>query len=164
MAFSLNKAQLIGNVTRDPEVRVAGGQKVATFGLATNFSWKDAATGQRKDKAEFHNIVAWRRLAEICEQYVRRGSKIYVEGRIQTREWEGEDGVKRYKTEITMDNMIMLDKKGDFASVPVSSSEPVGEAVADQPREQRSVKPKETTEAVAPQAVEEEVAMDDLPF
>src|SRR3989338_10502031 len=115
MAFSLNRAQLIGNVTRAPEVKMAGSQKVATFGIATNFSWTDQ-TGQRKEKAEFHNIVAWRKLAEICEQYLRKGSKVYIEGRIQTRDWEGEDGVKRYRTEVIVENMIMLDKKGDAAS------------------------------------------------
>lgn len=158
MAFSLNRAQLIGNVTRNPEVRVAGTQKVATFGIATNFSWKDAASGQRKEKVEFHNIVAWRRLAEICEQYLRKGSKIYVEGRIQTRDWEGEDGVKRYRTEILMENMIMLDKKGDAVSAPMSndSQEP---AFAASPREKKGLKAT-PSEPVA----EEEVSIDDLPF
>ncbi len=156
MAFSLNRAQLIGNVTRAPEVRLAGGQKVATFGVATNFSWKDQ-TGQRKDRAEFHNVVAWRKLAEICEQYLRKGSKVYIEGRIQTRDWEGEDGVKRYRTEIVVDNMIMLDKKGDAVSAPISNDE----EAADRP--QRNIKEgKKTSEPVQPQ--EEEVSIDDLPF
>lgn len=114
MAMSLNRAQIIGNVTRDPEVRqIPGGQSVATFGVATNFRWKNSA-GELQNKAEFHNIVAWRKLAEICSQYLRKGSKVYIEGRIQTRDWQGEDGVKRYRTEIVADNMIMLDKKGDF--------------------------------------------------
>lgn len=106
--MSLNRAQLIGNLTRDPELRqIPGGSTVASFSIATNFSWKDAS-GQRQDKAEFHNIVAWRKLAEICGQYLKKGAKVFIEGRIQTRDWEGEDGVKRYRTEIVADNMIML--------------------------------------------------------
>lgn len=112
MAMSLNRAQLIGNVTRDPELKqIPGGQTVASFSIATNFVWKDQS-GQRQEKAEFHNIVAWRKLAEIVGQFVKKGSKVYVEGRIQTRDWEGEDGVKRYRTEIVAENVIMLDKKG----------------------------------------------------
>jgi single-strand DNA-binding protein len=113
MAMSLNRVQLIGNLTRDPEMRqVPGGQTVASFSIATNFSWTDQS-GQRQDKPEYHNIVAWRKLAEIIGQYLRKGSKIFIEGRLQTREWEGEDGVKRFRTEIVADNMIMLDRKGN---------------------------------------------------
>ncbi|MBI2639023.1 single-stranded DNA-binding protein [Candidatus Peregrinibacteria bacterium] len=160
MAFSLNRAQLIGNVTRAPEVRLAGGQKVATFGVATNFSWKDQ-TGQRKDRAEFHNIVAWRKLAEICEQYLHKGSKVYIEGRIQTRDWEGEDGVKRYRTEIVLDNMIMLDKKGDAVSAPISNDDEPADQPADRP--QRNIKVEKKT-AKEEQPQEEEVSIDDLPF
>lgn len=112
MSMSLNRVQLIGNLTRDPEMKqIPGGQVVTSFGLATNFSWKDQS-GQQQTKTEFHNIVAWRRLAEICGQYLKKGSKIFAEGRLQTRDWEGEDGVKRYRTEIVLDNMIMLDSKG----------------------------------------------------
>ncbi len=111
MAMSLNRAQLIGNLTRDPEMRqIPGGQIVSTFGMATNFTWTDQS-GQKQSKPEYHNIVAWRKLGEICGQYLRKGSKVYIEGRIQTREWEGEDGNKRYRTEIVADNMIMLDRK-----------------------------------------------------
>ncbi len=162
MAFSLNRAQLIGNVTRAPEVRLAGSQKVATFGMATNFSWKDQ-TGQKKDKVEFHNIVAWRRLAEICEQYLRKGSKLYIEGRIQTRDWEGEDGVKRYRTEIVVENMIMLDKKGDAMSAPISDDGQQEAASSFQPvRQQKTIKEKKSVQDEQPQ--EEEVSIDDLPF
>lgn len=110
--MSLNRVQLIGNLTRDPEVKqIPGGQTVATFGVATNFSWKDSA-GNRQTKVEFHNIVAWRKLAEICGQYLKKGGKVFIEGKIQTRDWEAEDGTKRYRTEIVADNMIMLDRKG----------------------------------------------------
>ncbi len=113
MAMSLNRAQIIGNLTRDPELRqIPGGQTVATFSVATNFTWTDSS-GQKQERAEFHNVVAWRKLAEICGQYLKKGGKVFIEGRIQTRDWEGEDGVKRYRTEIIADNMIMLDRKGE---------------------------------------------------
>lgn len=160
MAFSLNRAQIIGNVTRLPEVKMANNTKVATFGVATNFVWKDQA-GVKKEKVEFHNVVAWRRLAEICEQYVRKGSKIYVEGRIQTRDWEGEDGVKRYRTEIVMDNLILLDKKG--ASTDAASGEQESGSFRSpfQPvREQRNLKEKKEEG----ETKEEEISIDDLPF
>jgi single-strand DNA-binding protein len=118
MAMSLNRAQIIGNLTRDPEVRqIPGGQIVATFGVATNFTWVDQ-TGQKQEKPEFHNIVAWRKLAEICGQYLKKGSKDFIEGRIQTRTWEAEDGTKKYRTEIIAENMIMLDRKMDNISSP----------------------------------------------
>lgn len=123
--MNLNKAMLIGNLTRDPEIRnTPTGQSVASFSIATNYVWTDQS-GQKRDKAEFHNIVAWRRLAEICGQYLKKGSKIYIEGRLQTRDWVGQDGVKRYRTEIIAENMIMLDRAGAGASGSMSrSSEP----------------------------------------
>ncbi len=103
---------IIGNLTRDPELRnTASGQSVASFSVATNLIWTDQS-GQKQKKTEFHNIVAWRKLAEICAKYLHKGSKIYVEGRLQTTDWTGQDGVKRYRTEIVMENMIMLDSKG----------------------------------------------------
>lgn len=106
--MDLNKAMLIGNVTQDPESRTTPqGQNVCSFSVATNFSWTDQS-GQKQSRAEFHNIVAWRKLADICSQYLKKGKKVYVEGRLQTRNWEGNDGVKRYRTEIIADNMIML--------------------------------------------------------
>jgi single-strand DNA-binding protein len=110
--MDLNKAMIIGNVTRDPETRsTANGQPVSSFSIATNLTWTDQS-GQKQQKAEFHNIVAWRKLAEICGQYLKKGSKVYIEGRLQTSDWTGQDGNKRYKTEIVADNMIMLDSKG----------------------------------------------------
>lgn len=151
MAFSLNRAQIIGNVTRAPEVKMAGSQKVATFGVATNFAWKDQ-TGARKERVEFHNVVAWRRLAEICEQYLKKGTKIYIEGRLQTRDWQGQDGIKRYRTEIVADNMIMLDKKGDAPAVMDTADREKG-GIKEPPMETQSM-PQE----------EEEVKIDDLPF
>ncbi|PIR54957.1 single-stranded DNA-binding protein [Candidatus Peregrinibacteria bacterium CG10_big_fil_rev_8_21_14_0_10_36_19] len=153
MAMSLNRVQLIGNLTRDPEMKqIPGGQVVTTFGMATNLTWTDQS-GAKQNKVEFHNVVAWRKLAEICGQYLKRGSKVFVEGRLQTRDWEGEDGVKRYKTEILIENMIMLDSKGG----PVSMDREAGGISSN------SSDDGEYAEA-APVSAGDEVSIDDLPF
>lgn len=164
MAMSLNKVQLIGNLTRDPEVKqIPGGQTVATFGVATNLTWTDQS-GNKQTKTEFHNIVAWRKLAEICGQYLRKGSKVYVEGRLQTRDWEAEDGTKRYRTEIVADNMIMLDRKGEgVAPLASTDREPAGLG-ADSSKEDLPVDGREPSKVAASGGAEEEVSVDDLPF
>jgi single-strand DNA-binding protein len=87
------------------------GTPVVTFGMATNKSWKDS-DGETKELAEFHNLVAWNKMAEICQQLLAKGMKVYIEGSLNTRSWEGDDGVTRYKTEIRIDEMILLDSKG----------------------------------------------------
>jgi single-strand DNA-binding protein len=110
--MNLNKAMIIGNLTRDPELKsTPSGQNVVSFSVATNLIWNDQSGNQQK-KTEFHNIIAWRKLAEICAKYLKKGSKVYIEGRLQTTDWTGNDGVKRYRTEIVAENMIMLDNKG----------------------------------------------------
>ncbi len=110
--MNLNKAMIIGNLTRDPEMRATpSGANVASFSVATSLVWTDQG-GQQQKKTEFHNIVAWRKLAEICGQYLHKGTKVYIEGRLQTTEWAGQDNVKRYRTEIVAENMIMLDRQG----------------------------------------------------
>lgn len=132
--FSLNRATILGNLTRDPEVKqIPSGQSVCTLGVATNRQWTDQS-GQKQEATEFHNVVAWGRLAEICGQYLAKGRKVYIEGRLQTREWEGQDGIKRYRTEIIAENLIMLDRSGAstsqssgasaFASRPASAFVP----------------------------------------
>lgn len=114
--MSLNRAQIIGNLTRDPEIRsTQTGQTVANFGVATSSTWTDSM-GQRQEKTEFHNIVAWGKLAEICGQYLGKGRKVFVEGRLQTREWDTPEGQKRQKTEIIADSMIMLDRSPSGAN------------------------------------------------
>ena len=141
--MDLNKAMLIGNLTRDPEIRnTTTGQPVASFTVVTNYVWTDQA-GQRQEKAEFHNIVAWRRLADICRQYLHKGSKVYVEGRLQTRDWLAQDNTKRYRTELVADNLIMLDRAGS-AGAPFSGptsdqadgNEPSLESLPDNPAEE----------------------------
>ncbi len=105
---SLNKATLIGNLGKDPEVRaIPSGAKVANFSIATTESYT-GKDGQKVDKTEWHNIVMWRGLAEVAEKYLKKGSQVYVEGRLQTRSWDDQNGQKRYTTEIIADNMVML--------------------------------------------------------
>ena len=112
MAGSLNKVMVLGNLTRDPELKqTTNGQSVCTVGLATNRTWSNA-TGEKQEQVEYHNIVVWGKLAEITAQYLQKGRKAYFEGRLQTRDWEGQDGVRRYRTEIVAENMIMLDRSG----------------------------------------------------
>ena len=112
MAKSLNRVMLIGNLGKDPELRyTTSGVAVATFSLATNESWKDA-DGNLQERTEWHNIVAWKKLAEICGEWLKKGKKVYIEGRIQTRSYDDKNtGTKKYITEIVADNMIMLDSK-----------------------------------------------------
>jgi single-strand DNA-binding protein len=112
MSNSLNKVQLIGNLTAEPEVReTPNGQKVATFSVATNRKWKDAS-GVLQEEVEYHNCVAWRGLADIAEQYMHKGKKVYIEGYLKTRSWDDTAGVKRYKTEIVSDQVILLSPAG----------------------------------------------------
>lgn len=108
--MNLNRAMIIGNLTRDPESRTtATGQSVCNFSVATSSQWTDAQ-GAKQERTEYHSIVAWGKLADICTQYLAKGRKVYVEGRLQTREWEGQDGAKKQRTEIVAENMIILDR------------------------------------------------------
>lgn len=108
--MTLNKVMIIGNMARNPELKtIPSGQSVCNFAVATNRQWT-GQDGQKQEQVEFHNIVAWGKLAEICNQYLAKGRKVFIEGRLQTRDWEGQDGVKRYRTEIVAENMIMLDR------------------------------------------------------
>ncbi len=144
--MNLNRAMIIGNLTRDPEVRTTNtGKTVASFGVATNYSWT-GASGQKQEKVEFHNIVAWGKLAEICGQYLAKGRKVYIEGRLQTREWEGQDGHKRNRTEIMAENMIMLDR----GNAPAAAGAPKAAAV-----------PAQAQQAAA---ADDEIRVEDIPF
>jgi single-strand DNA-binding protein len=107
---SVNKVILLGNLTRDPELRHTENKKpVCAFGLATNRSWV-SYDGTKHDETEFHRLVAWDKLAEVCNQYLKKGRKVYVEGRLQTRSYKDKDGVEKAVTEIVLDEMVMLDK------------------------------------------------------
>ncbi|MGI9275323.1 MAG: single-stranded DNA-binding protein [Endozoicomonas sp.] len=116
MARGVNKVILIGNLGQDPEVRFTqNGSAVATLNVATSDSWTDKNTGQRQDRTEWHRVVIFNKLAEICQQYLRKGSKVYLEGRLQTRKWQDQQGQDRYTTEIVANDMQMLDGRQDGA-------------------------------------------------
>ncbi len=153
--MDLNRATIIGNVTRDPEQRtIASGQTVCSFGIATNMQWTDAS-GQKQQRAEFHNIVAWGKLAEICGQYLAKGRKVYIEGRLQTREWEAQDGAKRNRTEIVADNMILLDRKDAGAS----------SASIRKPQDQPSAQASEPAATPIDKGIgDQEIRLEDIPF
>ena len=147
--MDLNRATILGRLTRDPELKtIPSGKSVATFSVATSRVWTDQS-GQKQSQAEYHNIVIWGKMAEVAGQYLRKGSRIYIEGRIQTRDWTPQDGIKRYRTEIVADNMIMLDSKG--GSTPLSS----GSAGASE---------NFAAPSVAEEVVEEEIKVEDIPF
>lgn len=128
---SLNKVMLIGNLTRDPEMRYTpNGAGVCSFGLATNRSWSSGEGGERREETEFHRIVAWNKLAELCAQLLTKGRKVYIEGRLQTRNWEGPEGEKRNATEIVAEDMVLLDSRRDGAG-PMDSQETSYKSEAD---------------------------------
>lgn len=118
MAGSVNKVILVGNLGRDPEVRFAqNGNKIVNMSVATSDSWKDKQTGERKEKTEWHRVVIFNeRLGEVAEKYLKKGSKVYLEGSLQTRKWTGNDGVEKYTTEVVLDRfrgeLTMLDGRG----------------------------------------------------
>lgn len=152
---SLNKVLLIGNLTVDPELRYTPqGTAVATFSVATNRNWTDQA-GQPQEAVEFTRCVVWAKLAEVCSQILKKGKKVYIEGRLQTRQWEAQDKTKRRTTEVIIENMIALSPSGNPvggginiapAAVPVKASKPL--------------KKKE----VKSEAEDEIVAAEDIPF
>ena len=158
--MNLNKAMIIGNLTRDPEIKTTPtGQTVASFAIATNRVWNDKQ-GQKQEQVEFHNVVAWARLAEICGQYIKKGSKIYIEGRLQTRDWTGQDSVKRYRTEIVAENMIMLDRAGG------ANAAPMGGNAAPMPTEQPAPANEPVIDVETPvgESTEEDIKVENIPF
>lgn len=143
--MDLNRVMLLGRLTRDPEVRTTTtGRTVASITVAAGRVWFDA-TGARQEKTEFTPCVLWGKLADIAGQYLSKGRRVYVEGRLETRDWTGQDGVKRYRTEVIVSNLIMLDSPRHAASAPA--------AVAD-----------EVPPPQADEVVEEEIKVEDIPF
>ena len=150
--MNLNRAQIIGNLTRDPESRsTPTGQTVCSFSIATTYSYKDA-NGQKVEKPEYHNIVAWGKLAEICTQFLAKGRKVFAEGRLQTREWTTQDGQKRNRTEIIAENVILLDRPGVGNQPPGAGGFNRGAAGSDEPI------------AVPINNPEDEIKIEDIPF
>ena len=151
MARGVNKVILIGNLGSDPEVRYTPeGRPVANFSLATSESWNDRNTGERQERTEWHRLVLWSKLAEIAGQYLKKGAKIYVEGRLQTRSWDDQSGQKRYTTEIVVNDMQMLDSRGEGG----------GGGYSDRPAGGQNVGPAAQPDAPPPPGGDD----DDLPF
>lgn len=145
-----NLVILLGRVGKDPEIRtLENGSMVATFSVATSESWKDKTTGEKKEVTDWHSVVAWRGLAEIASKYLKKGSQVYIEGKMKTRSWE-KDGVTRYTTEVLADNMTLIGKRSD-------GPPPVGEADEPQGRHRPSEAPAETGSGA-------EASDDSLPF
>ncbi len=160
--MNLNKAIIIGRVTRDPEVRTTpNGQNVASIGVATNRVW-NSNSGERQEKTEFHNVVAWGKLADICGQYLVKGQLVMFEGRLETRTWEGQDGVKRSKTEIIAENMQMGPKaRQDGASSYSGAPKKENSGVAP---EKKAENVEENINIENKSSSEEEIRIEDIPF
>jgi single-strand DNA-binding protein len=168
MARSLNSVQIIGNLTRDPELRYTPtGTAVATIGVATNRSWT-TDTGEKKEETEFHRVVVWNKLAELCAQLLSKGAKVYFHGRLATRAWTGQDGTQKSTTEIVADDMIVLSGKKtvtvepeEVADQPIKEEEPSVAKVAEVKSE---VEEKTSPKAVKEQVEDGDVSPDDIPF
>ena len=177
--MSLNKVMLIGNVGRDPEVRYldgnganGAGTKVATFTLATSERYRDRS-GELRENTEWHNIVAWRQSADIAEKFVRKGTQLFIEGRLRTRSYTGQDGVKKYTTEITVDNLQLLSKRDGAPEDGDSYGAPAGQSFGGNhggyqgapaaPAYQQPAAPAVQPQPAAP-VVDNPAESDDLPF
>lgn len=159
MARSLNRVQLIGNLTRDPELRYTpSGTAVCTFSLATNRSWT-TDTGEKKDEVEFHRVVAWNKLAELCSQFLTKGRKVFVEGRLATRSWNAQDGTQKQTTEIVISDMILLDSRREGGA-----ADQVEESFDEEKKTVKKTTKKEEADEVKEAPSEEEIAPDDIPF
>ncbi len=156
MARGINKVILIGNLGADPEVRyMPSGGAVANVNLATTDSWKDRQSGEQQERTEWHRVVLFGRLGEIAGEYLRKGSKVYIEGRLQTRKWQGQDGQDRYTTEVVANDMQMLDSRSGSTSFAQS---PSSQAPADDWTQTPKSKPAPATSAPA------DDFDDDIPF
>lgn len=165
---SLNKVMLIGNLTRDPELRYTPqGTAVCTMGLATNRTWI-TENGDKKEETEFHRIVAWNKLAELCSQLLFKGRRVYVEGRLQTRQWTAQDGTQRQATEIVIEDMLVLDSRRQGEEAPVSYEEaavsvaPVTAAEVPAVAAEETPQPKPKSKAKKGETAQE--VADDIPF
>lgn len=180
MARSLNKVILIGNLTRDPELRYTPqGTAVCTFGLATNRQWV-TDSGEKKEDVEFHRLVAWNKLAEICSQLLTKGRKVYAEGRLQTRNWIGQDGMQRTTVEVVLSDMIVLDSRKEGVApgtesfdIPDSALKEMGEIPAQDvvvggaqpgPTDDSSPKTKKATKAKKDEKTPETSDEEEIPF
>lgn len=159
MARSLNRVELIGNLTRDPELRYTPqGTAVCTLGIATNRTWQ-TESGEKKEDVEYHRVIAWNKLAELCSQLLTKGRKVYVEGRLQTRSWTAQDGAQKSLTEIVINDMLILDSKRS-----ADTGDGVDEAPMDEPSQEEAPQAKSTKKKAPAAPVEDEINPDDIPF
>jgi single-strand DNA-binding protein len=172
MARSLNRVQLIGNLTRDPELRYTpSGTAVCSFSIATNRNWT-TDQGEKKEEVEFHRIVAWSKLAELCSQFLTKGRKVFVEGRLTTRSWTGQDGTQKQTTEIIISDMILLDSRRtggeESQATEESSFVPSDDSVSEKQVEEKQTKKtpvkQDKNEEKQEEASSEEIMPDDIPF
>lgn len=159
---------LIGNLTRDPELRYTPtGAAVCTIGLATNRTWTTEA-GDKKEEVEFHRVVAWNKLAELCSQLLTKGRKIYVEGRLRTNTWQGQDGGQRTTTEVVIEDMIILDSRKPGTGTPEEMGEahtaPSAQNQPSSPRDPSQSSGQAQQQNDAPTPPNEDVNPDDIPF
>ena len=170
--YSLNRAQVIGNITRDPELRYTpNGQAVTSFSVATNRRWKSQASGEFQEATEYHDVVAWGKAAEFIANYLKKGNKIYVDGRLQTRSWETPDGVKQRRTEIVAENYVPLTPKGASGSgegsfdnlddLPTAGTQEESAVPAAKPAAKKSDK---TPEPAKTETGNDEINLEDIPF
>jgi single-strand DNA-binding protein len=156
--MNLNKALIIGRLTKDPEARTTtSGKSVTSMTVATSTVWKDQS-GEKKEKTEFHDVVLWGKVGEIAAQYLTKGQEVYIEGQIETRNWEGQDGVKRYKTEI----IVGVDGKMQMGSKPKGGGTS-GASQAQSAPSKGASKPSQTNKSSAGED-EEEIKIEDIPF
>jgi len=160
MAKDFNQAIIMGNLTRDPELRTTpSGQSVASFAVATNRSWNDPS-GEKKDSVEFHDVVAWGKLGELVANYMTKGKKVLVVGRLQTRQWEGTDGAKKQRTEIVATDINFVGGAGDMPDGGSVSSEDS----SDKPAAKTASKTAKKDDVVIEDMGEGEINLDDIPF
>ena len=159
--INLNRAMVLGNATRDAELRsTPNGRSVAGFAIATNRRWTDQSSGEQREEVQFHEIVAWGKLAEITGQIIKKGARVYAEGRLQTRTWEGQDGARREKTEIIAENVIALSGRGETEAPATREKKE-----KDSPTEKKSDKAKEAgSDKSEKKQDEDEINLDDIPF
>ena len=161
--MDVNRATIVGRLTRDPESRVTpNGVNVTSFSVATNFVYKNQS-GEKINQVEYHNVVAWRKLGEIAAQYMHRGQRVLVEGRLQTRSWDAADGSKRQRTEITADNLIMLDRAGQTGTQGAPQQEEQPTPSEELPTmQQESPTPARPAQPAKPNS--DEISVEDIPF
>ena len=151
--MNLNKVMILGNLTRDPEVRnTPSGQTVASFGVATNRFWTDKQSGEKKQQAEFHNVVVWGRLAEVAKNFLKKGGLVFIEGRLQTRIWQDQQGNKKNRTEIVAERLQLGPRTG--GAVGRGRNEAAESAVSDEP----------AAETAPEESASEEINVEEIPF